>query len=261
MRRLVTLPLVLLGLTACFDFAGDRGELGFLTDARLDLHTAWTPAYALAEGTSPRLAVGEILATGQEPKHVQLSVDGGPAREDVVLDGHGRAVVTAEADGVRDRFVARWRPVEALQVGRMLGEDLEEVGVLPGVPSPLGIGLRDRRGRPLGFRLADLDLDGTADVWEDDGLVLVATDTEASVTIGFADLTASVTLVPVDPETIELTVERLEHDGRCLLVARASSEGLPVLDPGPVRWSHTSETSAYAECGEDVRVARAGAPR
>ena len=38
MRRLVTLPLVLLGLTACFDFAGDRGELGFLTDARIDLH-------------------------------------------------------------------------------------------------------------------------------------------------------------------------------------------------------------------------------
>lgn len=257
-RTLAALSLFLLA-TGCFDFAGDQERLGFLTDARLDPATAWTPDHPLAEGTRLKLAVGEILATGEEPTAAMFTARGGTIgvqESGVVLSGTRRAHVHAEADGVRDSFRVRWVPVDTVVVGTPLTDTYATTfAVLPDLPSPLHVAVLDAQGARLGHRPSELRMESTASVWSDDDLPIVETSTDTTLEIAFADVQTRIDLVVVERRDLELQIDQVvAPNGACALVARAFVDDLEVLHPGPVVWSHDATDDVLAPCAPGARV-------
>jgi hypothetical protein len=254
MRSLVLLTPVL--LAGCFDFAGDRGRLGFVTDAKVDLVAAWTPDRSIARGTVLAVDVGEHLADGREPEAVVLTagrtLEAGDEGWRITRAGWIQGV----ADGVRDHFRVRADDADALVVGPLgdAGRDAPVYAVRDDGPSAFGVGLRDARDRPLGFVPADLDLsvDGTVD-W-DDGLPVVTTDGPAELAVTWGDLSRTVELEPVPLDALTLTVRRVQLGDTCALLVLGEARGLPVLDPSPVRWSHTDDSAPFVPCPEEGDV-------
>lgn len=260
MRRMLLLPALLLFTTACFDFAGERGELGFLTNAVVRSGTKWSPDHALAAGTRLTVDVGEHLEDGREPEDVRWKVSRTLVQTNtgagVGIEGLERGWVQAEADGVKDWFRVRWREADHLTVTRVgSSDDLERVAVLEGVVSPLDVQVRDARGRPLGHLPADLELEG-AELHEE--VVHVRPGVDA-VRIGFDGLYTTVRLESVTTEEVELVVTSTTLRGRCVWEATAWAGDTPVLWPGELSWSHTESTEPWVDCGSDtpdVRIAR-----
>lgn len=259
MTRLFALSLSLLGLTACFDFAGDRGHLGFSTDARVDSLVPWTPSLPLARGTQPGVAVGEHLADGQEPKEVKLRTSRALQLVDGRLHGERRGWVEADADGVVDQFHVTWRDADQITSGPVGAPNEDDVlGILADHPSAVAIGLVDRRGGPLGFVPDELEVESSALMeWKDD-VLHVTTATSTSMTLYWRGLSHTVNLQIVDEDDLALSIERLELGGQCTLVAVADASGIPVLDPGEVVWSHSEATGPFAPCADHVEVHLAG---
>ncbi|MCB9676647.1 MAG: hypothetical protein H6737_16135 [Alphaproteobacteria bacterium] len=270
--RIAILTLGILGLTACYDFAGERGKLGFDTDATLDGTRPWTPETPLAEGARPRLAVSEILAKDAEPEG-PATFDGSRSialhrdEDHVVVEGSGRAWIGAEADGVRDDLHLRWAKaaggVLVDPIAAMIGEQpvLTEVLLVEGGTESVGYAVLDARGDLLGHVPEQLDI-RTGDA--------LAVDVESGgrlalngVTPGVTDLVvqwpgARPTTVHVEviaAEAIDgIRVERHLVAGECGLRAVLTSDGVPVRGATGFVWSHDDTREPYAPCATDVGV-------
>jgi len=268
--RIVALGLSLLTLTACYDFKGERGRLGFSTDATVDGGEKWSPHTPLASGARPRLEVGEVLRTGKEPEgDVRFDSTRGVSRladeGGVLLAGEGRGWVGAEVDGVRDEFRLRWKEADRGRLidplAALLGLEpaLDEVFIAEGHSATLGYSVLDRRGDPLGFVPDQLEISA-------DPELLIAVDGSLEFSAARSGLYRLFIAWPgakptelevefIDPQDID-RIELTEYrDGAdCALLAQLYSGSDPVISSDGFVWSHDDSTGPLAICGAEVSV-------
>lgn len=261
MSRVLFVAAALCALTACYDFTGESGRLGFSSDATLDGLHPWTPDRALAVGAEPTLAVTELIATGETPDRSTLSTSRSiralPDDEGWVISGDD-GWIGAEADGVRDDLhVRRAKPRTAvfLDPGSMEPLPIDEAAVLVGQPTWIAFSLLDRTGAPLGWVAEQLDV-GVH------GALTASTERSLEITAhtsGPAELnvrwpngpSAHLQVSAIDADAID-RIEVLEVDRAegCAAVARAWADELPVLGVDAFTWEHTDERGAVVPCDE-----------
>ncbi len=275
---LTAATLGLIALTGCYDFAGDRERVGFVTDATIDGRTAWTPDTPLAEGSVLHLEVGEILKTEREPegpanfegsRHLTLT----PHDQGVHVEaGARRGWVQVEVDGVRDDFRIQWAqpdigylvdPIDQLLVeaGALDPEFdamVEGLTVVEGGSVELGYVLHDRRGAELGYTPRQLQLTSDAPeiahlTAEEGERALVLTGGRAGgTTIDVAWPGLPGTRIPVDVVSTGqidgLVVEELEVAGECVVHAMLTSHDARVAGASGFAWTHDDTDEAWAPC-------------
>jgi hypothetical protein len=194
-KRLLALSLALVSLTACHQFTGDAGALGFASNLKVDGMVDWSPRQPVASGTHVRVAATELLhpSEGQSTEDPQVvgrvtgNVDVAATDEPsvVAFTGVGRTSATVRFVGdAEDWFTARFAPVVVGGLSpepALLDRDLAaaDLALVPGSTAALCPSLTDRRGRSLGYDPADLTVDasGAVSAWLDaDGLVHLAAD-------------------------------------------------------------------------------------
>jgi hypothetical protein len=233
MTRCLVLSLGLAALTGCYDFKGDRGALGFSSN----LHTApgrsWTPDAPIASGTRGEFIASERLDSGSERPDVTGSFDGellsALVRDLVDEDGVPRSsamAVTAKRRGrgtvrydgeVADQFDVEFAPLDQVVLERadaLLDQDAgiaaSDWAIVPGKTRSLWPTLLAADGRPLGYRLPDLDAsaDGSLSAWQDaSGVIRVVAEGEpgedGEVLVQLRDRTVQrVPFVLADPSEI-----------------------------------------------------------
>lgn len=186
--RIAAVAVALFACTACRDFEGDLGRLGFLSNLQVDAKTKWTPDHPIAAGTRAIFAASEVIGQDDETPDVIGRVDGplvGEALPDahLAVSGRGRGVVWFEGE-TSDRFEVEFVPA----VGASLADPAEALGIaaadfalVPGAEVTLSPSLYDRRGRQLGYDSEDIDVGATGPVsaWLQEGVVHVVADGEA----------------------------------------------------------------------------------
>jgi hypothetical protein len=241
----------------CFEFAGDRGEIGFTSNLRVD-GEPWTAEGPVANDTRATFVATERLVDEAEDFDVvghatralttiaadgsSITVTGADERGTVWFDGDAE-------DEFQVRFAApaevRWRPLAAGQAG--------EVRILAGTTVPVAAALRDRKGRPLAYAVDDagMDLELTADgdgaVWVDQGMVMIQAGDlgpmAIDATLHGEDLpTAAVTVVAADEVVGVDLVPLHSHDpGECgVRAVGRTADGAEVLGAARVAGVQTS---------------------
>jgi len=227
MRKLMTATILLAG---CTEFTGVLDKIGFASD----LHTAsgaWTPASPIAAGTEAR--VGAVALVGEEPSEGPLGVHGevsgrrisGWAEEDGVVAftsdrGHGWVHYSGTAS---DRFPIEFAPVAEVVVIEPWAHrwDLpseEELRLVRGSTWGFALELQDRRGRALGYRFEDLDVQasGGTSAWMDEGQLMVSGDGDGEVSVSHLDrplATIPVVTVPLEDAVDVDVFEETDDDG------------------------------------------------
>lgn len=236
--------MLFITLLACYDFEGDLGHLGFVSDLRVDHRTAWTPEYGVAGRSNPSFyAVADLTAEEEDAEVPPLW--GASDREHVAEDNNvlrvlgprrGSAEVWFEGP-VEDEFELRFRPADELVLVDSIGEELAEIAVVPGAEVPLGVRVLDGFSRPLGWREPDLSVEGDDGVsaWTEGGRVYVVASSEGGLHLdllhgdGFTPVTVG---APAHQE-VEIVHEDGEHE---ILRHRAWTEEGVRLFGVPAQW-------------------------
>ena len=225
----MTTLLLLLG---CYDFAGDEDRIGFVSDLQTRSGVKWTPEHAIAGGSNPTFyAVAEVGAEDDEElPEVWGFVDELPfeAEEPYVLrvEGPQRGTDEVVFEGeLVDHFELRFRPAREVVLTDLVGEELDQVALVASSEVVLGVEVRDRWSRPLGYRLEDLELeaDGGVSAWIEEGHLFLVAQEPGGLRLGLqgAEQFAEIELgVPAEVE-IEAV---LESDEATLLQHRAWTE-------------------------------------
>jgi hypothetical protein len=240
-------------LLACYDFEGELGQIGFVSDLRIDHRTAWTPEYGVAGRTQPSFyAVADLTAEdeGEEMPVLQAASDREfLAEEDnlIKLLGPRRGSVEVWFEGeLQDEFEVDFRPADEVVLIDSAGEELSEIALVPGAEVALGLRVLDGFSRPLGWREPDLSVEGDDGIsaWTEGGRVYLVGAAEGGLHM---DLLHGDGFVPVEVggpsrQDIEIVHETedaqvLQHrawteDGvRLFGVAPQWPEGVEVLGP------------------------------
>ena len=266
--RIGLLALGLVSLTGCYEFAGELEKLGFNSNMVVDGGLDWTPDHPIANGALAEFKAVDVV--GQDVDG-ELPVNGtvaglttrfsdGPTLGITGRDGRARV----QFEGAhRDHFRVSFRApvgaelVDVLAVAHGAADTAfpEDFGLLAGSSREIGVSLRDRRGRALGYVAEDLVLSGEGAVsgWYVDGEHrLVAEEAGVStIQVGHGDqwfATSRVHTVAA-AEVVSLVLHHTIHffeteEGRgqslVVWVEGRTEEGLPVYGI-PVDWSLESE--------------------
>lgn len=256
---LVMVGLGLAGLTACYDFEGDLGNIGFRSNLMVG-HEGWNPGYGIASGTEAAFYAAELI--GDEDADFVATGSLVSDDLDVTLDeGKTLAIYGSTGTGVvkyrgtrRDRFDVRYATPQSAALHHRNGVH-DRVGVaLHSEVDGFLVQLRDRDGSLLGYNADDIDLvpDGRVSIWgTSSGHVLSTAGNPGGVTLHHLGIELGyVDVVAVDPsDVVALEVHGVFH-GDTLRVAATgrTADGLAVYGL-PVSWSWPAEHAALD--GED----------
>ncbi len=236
-------------LLACYDFEGDLGQIGFVSDLKVDHSTAWTPEYGVAGSSRPSFyAVADLLTDDEDAEMPPLSGDSdlpviSQEPNIVQVDGprRGSAMVWFEGE-LADEFELQFRPASELVLVDSTGEELTEIALVPGVEVSLGVQVRDRWSRPLGWREADLRVEGDdgLSAWAEGGRVFLLASGEGGLHL---DLLNGDGFVPVQASAPERQGSEIVHEveGAQVLQYRAwTADGVRLFGVQP-QWPEGAE--------------------
>lgn len=277
MRPLSVLLALLSLSTACYDFKGDLGRVGFSSNLRLS-SGAWTPAHRIASGATAAFAPSEDLANPDAKLDDLVASVSGHTLTTWVDEGttfvssdRGRGVV-AWHGRLSDRFKVDFEdPARAalpdplavmLKVEDAPGERL---ALITGVPWTGTLRLADRRGRELGWNPDQVELQATGGVsaWVEEGSMMVTADGDGEIAIAW--MGQPVATVPVRAadagEVVEIEVFTKvmpEEDGTETTAALAVprlADGTPVWGVDvDWQWEGATQTAKWMDRGDAIWV-------
>lgn len=241
--------ITLLVLVGCYDFAGDEGRIGFVSDLQTTSGTKWTPEYGIAGGSDPTFYAVMDLESEDEEELAEVwgQADGVEfsAVEPFVMrvEGieRGRADVVFEGE-IWDAFELRFRPASELVLVDVFGEELDDFVVAQGGETALGIEVRDRWSRPLGVRPDDVivEADGGVSAWMEEGYVALSADDAGGLTLDVAGTSRFAEIRLGDVHHTEIVVVHQDEEVRVLQHRAWDEDGVRVLGAA-VSWPEGAE--------------------
>lgn len=234
--------MTLLLLFGCYDFEGDEGRIGFVSDLQTTSGTKWTPESGIVGGTSPSfMAVIDLTVEDQELGEVWGDADFEHSADEAYwlkVEGPQRGRGEVFFDGaLSDGFELRFRPADEVVLSDLAEEQLDDFAMVQGGEAALKVEVRDRWSRPLGYRAEDLvvEADGGLSAWMEDGYLRVIADGPGGlrVEVGQAEYFADIRLGEVHEERI---VRLAEDDESAFLLHRAWTADGTALFGAPAKW-------------------------
>lgn len=259
--HLVVLAGALCSLPGCYDFAGDLGRIGFLTNLTVD-GAPWTPASPIADGANFGFDIGEYInRTDGDNLHVTESVRGAAKPAIVTKDGTiwtgrtgGRARFIYSGD-VYDEFTVRFADVDHGVVLPEPGSPAEPLAMVSGTDAAAWVGLRGPRGQRIGFDPRELTAEsaGAVSAWVDDGDLHLSADGDpgesGTVTVRYGDrVVATVPVAVIDPADIASTrAARTCDNCATWLVTAHDADGARVIGDGLTWDGHAASISGVVD--------------
>jgi len=192
MWRWLLLVGSLSGLTGCYDFTGDLGRIGFVSNLSVRADQKWDPTHPIASGTRAEFVATAIIGedSRQDPdvsgtvRGRSLEVEASGARVAVTGTGHARGKASFRGEAT-DRFSFGFSPATRVALVDPVMAALEEedldtgsIAVVQGATVTLWPELSDARGRTLGWDPDDLEAaaDGPVSAWMEGAEVHLAAD-------------------------------------------------------------------------------------
>ncbi|MEQ1507333.1 MAG: hypothetical protein ABMB14_34210 [Myxococcota bacterium] len=264
MRRIVLVASP--GATGCFDFVGDHGRIGFVSNLVVD-GQRWDGRAPIADHTVAEFGASERIEDHRtdgltfEPHARGVEVVEAMPGSLAVTGAHQRGLVwfTGDAD---DQFSVAFTAPAEVQWRHALGGEVGDVWIRAGATVPLAAAVRDRRGRPVAYAHTEassdltVEADGDGVVWATaPGFTVNAGDTGPLALrvslLGQALPTAAITVVPDDAiVSVDLVPMRIGDACGALAVGR-TADGDPVLGAARVVGEVESEASFPEVAGWD----------
>jgi hypothetical protein len=230
-------------VTGCYDFTGELGRIGFVSNLSVRADQKWDPTHPIASGTRAEFVAVEVVGTGSEEepdvtgrvrgRSLEVEEDGAT----VAVRGIGRARGTATFRGeARDRFSFGFLPASHLTLvdpvlAAIAEEDVDTgaVGVVPGATLVLWPEVVGPRDQVLGWDPEALvpSAGGPVSAWREGAELHFAADGRAgergTVDLQYLGRTLSevevVLAEPDDVEDLELLTEVIVLDEGMLVIA------------------------------------------
>ncbi|MBW1879136.1 MAG: hypothetical protein JRJ84_12295 [Deltaproteobacteria bacterium] len=243
MWRWLLLVGCLSGVTGCYDFTGDLGRIGFVSNLSVRADQKWDPTHPIASGTRAEFVAVEIIGkdSEEEPdvtgrvrgRSLEVEEDGPEVA--VTGAGHARGKVSFRGDAT-DRFSFGFSPASRVTLvdpvlAAMEEEDVDTgaIAVVRGATLTLWPEVTDARGRVLGWDPDDLEPSamGPISAWREGAEVHITADGRAGARglVDFQLLGASfseleVLVADMDAiQELEILTEVTEFDEGTLVIA------------------------------------------
>lgn len=233
--------------TACYEFEGDQGNLGFDSNlvAPVPPWFQWNPSdFPVARGTTVTVKATELLSDHSEDPDVTATLSGGQlvaqdAGSIQFIPGRRKTVVSWTGETTDTFTVTTAKVRRGAWTDGMQPQPLDRIGVVSDDLQLIPVFV-DRKARPLGVDWDDLVLTGDCvDAQGDTQLPPQGQSCTAVATLFGVDATIDVHHVAVEQVvSLELVERPFEHEGERHTLLQAvgrTAEGLPVLGL-PVQW-------------------------
>lgn len=249
--RNIVLLVPILALLGCYEFEGERGRIGFVSNLRLNNRHAWTPDSPIAAGSFVAVFAQERLnSDSEEPPAVQGAPSG--ALIPMTAEREGTVEFTGE-DGdagtlrfwgeVDDHFHARFTRAAAASIAHPW-EPLDglpsrgELVVVPGETIILSTLLLSAQDELLGWPVQRLQVSGAGGVsaWTEEGMLHLIADGEGAVLLDVPGIGRwAVPVYTAEASAVESVTFSVDRDGEFILAACWLPDGSRLYGV-PVRW-------------------------
>ena len=219
--------MLLITLLACYDFEGERGALGFVTDLYLDSGVKWTPEHAVVGGTAPSVAAVQRVGADEEepPPEVWGDADFDEVRArglELSFQGPEEGCGQVRYEGeLEDHFSMCFEVPASIELFDPMAPEQALDTVAIANAASVHIRVLDEGGEPLGFRAEDLEAEGHS--WLRGSELRLLRPGEVELRLAGV----STTLWVVDEEPV--TFERVAVDEETDHVFAWTEQGVPVL--------------------------------
>jgi len=227
--------MLLITLLACYDFEGDRGTLGFVTDIHLDSGVKWNPDYAVVGGSVPTVAA--VQRVGAEEDEPTPEVWGDVGFEVASVQGTelsfygpelGCGLVHYEGE-LEDEFTMCFEEAASMELFDPFTPGVALEAVALAAPARLHVRVLDFDGEPLGFVVGELVVEGDGQLEGSE----VQLRRPGEVEVSLAGLSTSVVVLDDEPARWQTEVLYEDEDQRIEHTYAWTLDGVPVLGVEP----------------------------